>query len=128
MNTNKGSFRGFGVYFLLILAVVLIWYWMSGNSATSSYTKAQFVRDLQEDNVTSVTILQNREIPTGSLKVTLKNKSQQYLYASNVNEMQSLMDENSFTTYVLADIPKESWLMTLLPYLLIFKHKQKEEA
>ena len=120
MNTNKGSFRGFGVYFLLILAVVLIWYWMSGNSATSSYTKAQFVRDLQEDNVTSVTILQNREIPTGSLKVTLKNKSQQYLYASNVNEMQSLMDENSFTTYVLADIPKESWLMTLLPYLLIF--------
>ena len=120
MNTNKGSFRGFGVYFLLILAVVLIWYWMSGNSATSSYTKAQYVRDLQEDNVTSVTILQNREIPTGSLKVTLKNKSQQYLYASNVNEMQSLMDENSFTTYVLADIPKESWLMTLLPYLLIF--------
>lgn len=120
MNTNKGSFRGFGVYFLLILAVVLIWYWMSGNSATSSYTKAQFVRDLQEGNVTSVTVLQNREIPTGSLKVTLKNNSQQYLYASNVNEMQSLMDENSFTTYVLADIPKESWLMTLLPYLLIF--------
>ena len=121
MNTNnRSNYRGFGIYGVLILLVVLIWFWLSGSSATSSYTKAQFVKDLQKGNVTGVTVVQNREIPTGSLRVTLKNGTQTSLYASNVNEIQTLMEENGYSDYILADVPSESWIMTLLPYLLIF--------
>lgn len=121
MNTNnRSNYRGFGIYGVLILLVVLIWFWLSGSSATSSYTKAQFVKDLQKGDVTGVTVVQNREIPTGSLRVTLKNGTQTSLYASNVNEIQTLMEENGYSDYILADVPSESWIMTLLPYLLIF--------
>ena len=121
LNTNnRSNYRGFGIYGVLILLVVLIWFWLSGSSATSSYTKAQFVKDLQKGNVTGVTVVQNREIPTGSLRVTLKNGTQTSLYASNVNEIQTLMEENGYSDYILADVPSESWIMTLLPYLLIF--------
>lgn len=121
MNTNNRSgFRGFGVYGMLILVVILIWYWLSTSSATSTYTKAQFTEDLQADKVTSVTVIQNREIPTGSVRVTLKNGAKQELYASDVNEIQVLMDENGYADYILADVEEESWIMTLLPYLLIF--------
>ncbi len=121
MNTNhRSNFRGFGVYIALILIVVLIWYWLSGNNAASGYTKSRFVEDLRNGNVTSVTVMQNREIPTGSLKVTLKNGSQQSLYASDVNEIQTLMEKNGYSDYAVIDVQRESWLMTLLPYLLIF--------
>lgn len=121
MNTNnRSNYRGFGIYGMLILLVILIWFWLSGSSATSSYTKSQFVKDLQAGNVTAVTVVQNREIPTGSLKITLKNNNQTALYASDVNEIQTLMEENGYTDYILADVPSESWIMTLLPYLLIF--------
>lgn len=121
MNTNnRSSYRGFGIYGMLILLVILIWFWLSGSSATSSYTKAQFVKDLKAGNVTAVSVVQNREIPTGSLRITLKNNTQTALYTSDVNEIQALMEENGYTDYILADVPAESWIMTLLPYLLIF--------
>lgn len=121
MNTNnRSSYRGFGIYGMLILLVILIWFWLSGSSATSSYTKAQFVKDLKAGNVTAVSVVQNREIPTGSLRITLKNNTQTALYTSDVNEIQTLMEENGYTDYILADVPAESWIMTLLPYLLIF--------
>ncbi len=105
---------------MLILVVVLIWYGLSGNTSTSSYTKSDFQKALEKDDVTYVRVVQNREIPTGSLRVKLKDGSQEYLYTSDVNEMQTLMDDEKFDNYTIDDVPAESWIMTLLPYLLIF--------
>ena len=121
MNTrNRNGFRGFGFYAVLILVVILIWYGLSGNTTTSSYTKSDFQKALGKGNVTYVKVVQNREVPTGSLRIKLKDGSQQYLYASDINEMQSMMDDEKFDNYTLEDVPAESWIMTLLPYLLIF--------
>ena len=121
MNTNnRSNYRGFGIYGMLILLVILIWFWLSGSSATSSYTKAQFMKDIEAGNVTAVTVVQNREIPTGSLKVTLKNGSQSVLYTSDVNELQIAMEDAGYVNYTVSEVPAESWIMTLLPYLLIF--------
>ena len=105
---------------MLILVVVLIWYGLSGNTSTSSYTKSDFQKALEKDDVTYVRVVQNREIPTGSLRVKLKDGSQEYLYTSDVNKMQTLMDDEKFDNYTIDDVPAESWIMTLLPYLLIF--------
>ena len=121
MNTrNRNGFRGFGFYAVLILVIIMIWYGLSGNTATSSYTKSDFQKALGKGDVTYVKVVQNREVPTGSLRIKLKDGSQQYLYASDINEMQSLMDDEKFDNYMLEDVPAESWIMTLLPYLLIF--------
>ncbi len=121
MNTNNRSgFRGFGIYVVLVLVVIVIWYVLSGNTTTSTYTRADFVSDLERGDVSKVTVVQNREIPTGSLRVALENGSQVSLYTSDVNEMQKLMENNDFDNYTLSDVPTESWIMTLLPYLLIF--------
>jgi cell division protease FtsH len=117
---NRNGFRGFGFYAVLILVVIMIWYGLSGNTATSSYTKSDFQKALGKGDVTYVKVVQNREVPTGSLRIKLKDGSQQYLYASDINEMQSLMDDEKFDNYTIEDVPAESWIMTLLPYLLIF--------
>ena len=123
MNTKKTSnnFRGFGVYFLLILAVVCIWAWLNGQTTTSSYTRQQLQKDLAEaGKVTYIEIIQNREIPTGNLQVRFDTGETKVLYTSDVNETQQLLDDAGFTSYVVSDVPEESWIMTLLPYLLIF--------
>ena len=78
------------------------------------------MKDIEAGNVTAVTVVQNREIPTGSLKVTLKNGSQSVLYTSDVNELQLAMEDAGYVNYTVSEVPAESWIMTLLPYLLIF--------
>ncbi len=121
MNTRKNStFRGFGIYIMLILAVILIWYMMGHNSSTASYTKSQFESALADGQVSTVNVVQNREIPTGSLQIAYTNGQKYILYTSDVNECQTLMDKYGFTEYTCQDVPAESWIMTLLPYLLIF--------
>ena len=122
MNTKKrnSGFPGFGTYALFILLVVLIWYMLTGNSGTSTWTKAEFETALVNENVVNVVISQNREIPTGSVQVLLKDESKKTLYISDVNEVQEMMDFYDFTSYTCKDVPQESWLMTLLPYLLMF--------
>ena len=68
----------------------------------------------------NVEVVQNREIPTGSLTVSLKGDKREVLYVSDVNSIQDLMDEYDFTAYTCDDVPAENWIMTLLPYLLVF--------
>ena len=121
MNTKKTSnFRGMGAYVAIILIVILIWAWLGNNTTSNSYTKNDFEKALVENQVLEVEVIQNREIPTGSLEITLANKTKQTLYVSDVNEIQTLMDDNEFTNYTCDDVPAENWIMTLLPYLLVF--------
>ena len=121
MNTKKnGNFRGMGVYVVLVLAVVFIWYFLSQNTASNSYTKTDFEKALKDGDVINVEVVQNREIPTGSLTVSLKGDKREVLYVSDVNSIQDLMDEYDFTAHTCDDVPAENWIMTLLPYLLVF--------
>ncbi len=120
MNNKKSNMRGMGAYLIIILAVICIWYWLGEGSSSNSYTRAQFEKDLKNNKIESVEIIQNREIPTGSLKVEYGKGKSEILYVSDVNEMVKVMDKAEFTAYSIADVPAESWIMTLLPYLLIF--------
>ena len=121
MNTKKNnSFRGVGIYIFIILAVIFIWLWLGQNTTSNAYTKTDFEKALKKGNVVSVEVVQNREIPTGSLKIKMKDDKNEILYVSDVNEIQALMDEYKFTRYTCDDVPAESWIMTLLPYLLVF--------
>lgn len=121
MNTKKTfNFKGIGIYIVLVLAVVCIWYWLGENAASNSYTTANFEKALEEKLVDSVEIVQNREIPTGSLVIHFADGKRQTLYVSDVNEIQNVMRAHGFDNFSCDDVPAESWLMTLLPYLLVF--------
>lgn len=121
MNTKKTfNFKGIGIYIVLVLVVVCIWYWLGENAASNSYTTANFEKALEEKLVDSVEIVQNREIPTGSLVIHFADGKRQTLYVSDVNEIQNVMRAHGFDNFSCDDVPAESWLMTLLPYLLVF--------
>ena len=117
---KKSSYRGLGFYIGLILIVVCVWYWLDGSSLTNAYSKSEFEKALKNGKVASVEVVQNREVPTGSMEITLTDSSEETLYTSDVNEMQNLMEQYQFSKYVVKDVPAESWLMNLLPLLLVF--------
>ena len=112
--------RGIGVYIIIVFAVICIWYWLSAGATSNSYTQSQFEKDLDKNQVKSVKVVQNREIPTGSLEVKFKDGTSKVLYVSDVNNIEKTMTKAGYTDYTVADVPAESWIMTLLPYVLVF--------
>ena len=121
MNTRRknSGYQGLGMYALLILGFVLIWYITTMPNKTTNITEAGFIEALEAGEVEAVKINQNAEIPTGVLTVQMKDKTQALLYVSDVNAIQTLMKEKGFTNYGLVDVPRESWLMKLLPYIMM---------
>lgn len=117
----KKNYRGIGFYIGLVLIVILVWY-LLGNSqdTTGAYTYAEFEKALDKDEVVAVTIQQNREIPTGVLRITLKNEQSVKLNVSDVNDAQQLMEKYDFDSYVMRNVPSENWLTSLLPLLVVF--------
>ena len=75
---------------------------------------------MDKDEVVAVTIQQNREIPTGVLRITLKNEQSVKLNVSDVNDAQQLMEKYDFDSYVMRNVPSENWLTSLLPLLVVF--------
>ena len=120
MNNKRSGFRGFGVYLILVLAVIAIWYWLDGNNVNNTYTRQQFETALAEGSVTQVNIVPNREVPTGSVNITFSDSSTQVMLVSDVAEIEQYMRDAGFKTYTVQNPPEESWLLTLLPYLIIF--------
>lgn len=121
MNSKRSSYRGFGVYLLLILAVIGIWYWMDGNTSTNSYTRAQFETAVADGNVAQLKIVPNRgEVPTGNVYITFKDSSTQVLAVNDVNDIEDYLRDRQFTSYTVENPPEQSWIVTILPYLIIF--------
>ena len=120
MNNKKGGMRGIGAYVIIVIAIVCIWYWLSEGSTSNSYTQQQFEKDLSADKIEKVKVIQNREVPTGSLEVSYKDGSSSVLYVTDVNDIENTMTDAGYTDYTVADVPAENWIMTLLPYLLVF--------
>lgn len=121
MNSKRSSYRGFGIYLLLILAVIGIWYWMDGNTSTNSYTRAQFETAVADGNVAQLKIVPNRgEVPTGNVYITFKDSSTQVLAVNDVNDIEDYLRDQQFTSYTVENPPEQSWIVTILPYLIIF--------
>lgn len=117
---KKHSYRGFGFYAMLVFMVIAVWLMLDARQdAANAYSMAEFESALEQENIVYIEIKQNREIPTGILDIRFKNNMEKELYVSDVNEIQKLLEENQFSNYYLADVPPESWILNLLPLLIV---------
>ena len=116
----KRSFRGIAVYIFIILIFVLVWQsFSSGNMNTATYTYAQFQEAVEEEDVDSIQIRQNQQVPTGTLVITMKDGSREQVVVSDVGEVERYLEEENFTNYVLRDVPRQSVLVSLLPSIIL---------
>ena len=90
---GKGA-KGINIYFIIIVILLLVTVWVSTiKEKGDSYTKGEFISQLEEGQVVNVEIHPNVQVPTGSLDVYVKDGSVRTLYVSDVVEIQNLLEK-----------------------------------
>ena len=115
MRKNRTS--GMFIYVLFVAVVLYIIYTSMGKS-TTTYTMDKFQKAISKGQISSVSVTQNKEVPTGTVQVELKNGTSAVLYVSDVNDIQEYLNEEGIV-YTLSDVPHDSWLSDLLPMLVV---------
>jgi len=103
--------------FIFLLLGVVVLAALFGN-VEETYTREQFIRDLDADKVQYVVVNPNREVPTGYLEVALGNGVERKLFVTDIVEAEALVRSYGFDPRV-KDVARESWLLTTLVPLLI---------
>jgi cell division protease FtsH len=112
--------KGINLTFIIIMALVLVTIWASTmKDSNGSYTKGQFIEDLESGQVIDVIIQPNSQVPTGTLDITLKDNEEKTLYVSDVVEIQELIAGYNIDP-IVRDVPQENWFLTELLPLLLF--------
>ncbi len=115
----KKQYQGMLVYLVLMLGFM----WIFGQFATRQqadniYSYTRFVKAVEAGQVTSATISQNREVPTGKVSFTLENGEQKITNLSDVNKAEEQMVKNGVEV-TFGDVEEENYLITIgVPVLL----------
>ena len=126
MNKQGAAFRGI-LWFLFLLAIIVFAYsfWVRSTSLDLySYNLSSFQKDLEEGNITTVTIKQNSEVPTGTVKVITTDNKEQDFYASDVNDVihmvqDQITSEEQDIVLTISDVQRPSTFSQILPYVLL---------
>ncbi|MGN0438418.1 MAG: ATP-dependent zinc metalloprotease FtsH [Lachnospiraceae bacterium] len=122
MNKNmKRSMVSYLLLLLLIFGVIALVQGSTGN-VDVSYTEINFVEDLADDNISSVYVQQNAEVPTGIVTLIMKDRSTKQFYISDVNEFQQkfiegMKDKNYNVPFNMDDVKRPSFIEKIMPYL-----------
>lgn len=89
-----------------------MWWLLNGiPQRETAYTYSEFKTAIQKEEVKSVTIKQNKAIPTGQVEAVLKNDRKETFSVSDVKEVEKFLDKEK-VDYYLSDVPKDSWFAT----------------
>ncbi len=117
MNRNG---RGINLVISLVLvALVLFWFSSTLRRMENTCTQAEFDQMLEDGDVSGVLVVQNREVPTGSAQISLKDGGERLLVVTDVNELIKQL-EAAGVEYVPQDVPGENvFLTSILPALIM---------
>ena len=116
---GKGA-KGINLTFIIIMLLLFATIWASTmKEKKETYTKGEFISQLEQGDVVSVNIQPNEQVPTGTLIINLKNGQINKLYVSDVVEIQRLLEEYNIDP-IVDDVPQENWFITeIMPLLLL---------
>lgn len=115
----RNQTRGVLVYFIAAIALVSCFVYLSNKMEQKELLSDQeFHVMVEEQQIDSAIIAQNKQTPTGEVNVTLKDGSIRQMYVSDVNKIQDELRTAGikFTTY---NVPQDNTFLTsVFPILL----------
>ena len=95
---NKGI-SGAGLLVLVVFLFAVLWFTNMFENQSDRLTWSEFQTLVTGDNVDSISVIQNKNVPTGHVEIKLKKedkdgKQVRYLYVSDINEVQDYLKEN----------------------------------
>jgi len=115
---NKNG-RGMNLVISLLLIVLLV-FWFSGilRSMEDTCTQAEFNQMLDAGEILGAVVVQNREVPTGSVEVHLTSGDEKVLVVSDVNPVLEELETAGVKT-IVRDVPGDNiFLTSILPALI----------
>ncbi len=121
MNLNSKKTRRVSPLFIIILIVAVYWIFQMINMNKNTINYEQYLEALEQNTITSVTIEQSKNVPTGTLKLNIEGKSGAvYLEVPDVNVAHTQLLEAGVRDIEFREVPKDStWLTTILPIVLV---------
>ena len=117
MKQNGRTINSYFIFIILLVMVIVGLNLLSNRE--EDYTRAEFIADLDAENVSEIVIQPNGEAPTGYLEIQMKNGLNHKLYATDITELETLVREYGFDP-VVNDIERENWFLTyMLPMLAV---------
>ena len=120
---RKDSNNRIGRYsflFFLLLILLMLYLFSQGGKEEGSMTYKQFQTAVDGKKVESVSIHQNRSVPTGRLSVKLKDKDEvKVVNVPDVSTVASYLDRKD-VPYEMDNVQEESWFVSsVLPMLVM---------
>ena len=112
---------GGAVFYLLLLGVLIFSLVYSSLMSRNNfdYTHDDFVKDLAAGDIVKISIVQNEEVPSGSVSVDHKNGETNRFYTTDVNRIIAEAEQYA-VQYGVSDINKAHWFWTdVFPYLIL---------
>ncbi|MCI8521660.1 MAG: ATP-dependent zinc metalloprotease FtsH [Lachnospiraceae bacterium] len=108
------------MYFVIIISLLLLTVWVGTlRVQNNGYTRGEFEEQLEKNEIAVVNICPNKDVPTGSLEIVLKNGEERVLYVTDVTEMEYLVRSYGIDCGV-ESVPEESWFLnSVLPILIV---------
>jgi len=126
---NERRSRGISGVSVLVFILFLfgaLWFTNQMDQRDSEINWKQFESIIAGEDVKSIHITQNKNVPTGRVEIELRSgmdgsdTETRYLYASDVNEVQKVLRNNGIENYTMSNVPQESWFAnTIVPMLLM---------
>ena len=122
-NRRTRGISGASMFTVVLMIFVILWVTNQFDAREKMVSWQEFETLVEQDNIASVTIDQNKSVPTGCVEILLKNTDEdgdnlRYLYVSDVNEIQSYLQENGID-YLMPDIAEDNFLSTTLVQTLV---------
>ncbi len=117
MSRNNKSFY---MYFVIIIGLLLFTVWIGTiRVQDSGYTRGEFVRQLENNEVAIVKVCPGKNTAAGSLEITLKNGEERILNVTDVAEAEALARSYNLDPEV-ESVPEESWFLnSVFPILIV---------
>ena len=103
-----------------LLLIVLLVFWFSGilRSMEDTCTQAEFNQMLDAGEISGAVVVQNREVPTGSVEVHVTSGDEKMLVVSDVNTVLEELETAGVKT-IVRDVPGDNiFLTSILPALI----------
>jgi cell division protease FtsH len=119
-NNGRRYFRNLGLYVIILaLGIGILWLALSLGNSDSGYGFDDYIEDLAKNDIKEVVIIQNEQVPTGQVRVLLKDGTARSFYV-----VDTALAFDAARGYKVdpevRDVKTQSvFLTTVLPYILI---------
>lgn len=110
MKQQQSIFKGWG--FILVMVVILLGLSRMVPKQNPQITNQAFMQAIENGTIASAVVSQNKQQPTGSVILTMKDSTAAQVNVSDVIETQDLLERNGITVTLL-NVPEDNYMMTI---------------